>query len=107
MLTTAENGLQHILVEVMSAHAGARQLSETWPAQAYTPLEIAVLRLRWLGEQLSNRGGVALMRLTLDNAIQDHVASPWLRSLADIHWGGNRRLVRASGTAERTHGVKC
>jgi hypothetical protein len=93
MLTTAENGLQHILVEVMSAHAGAPAAQRDVAAQAgapinYTPLEIAVLRLRWLGEQLSNRGGVALMRLTLDNAIRDHVANPWLRSLADIYWAG-------------------
>jgi len=91
MLTPAE-GLERLLVEVMVAQAGApaaqRDVAEPGGPINYTELELAVLRLRWLGEQLSNVGGVPLMRVTLFRAIQDNVAAPWLRSLADIHWQG-------------------
>jgi hypothetical protein len=81
----ATEALRQMLLETLCAQVASRLEPA---AQGYTELEIAVMRLRWLGEELSNRGGVALMRLTLDNAIQDHVAGPWLRSLADAHWDG-------------------
>jgi hypothetical protein len=94
MLTAAENGLQQILAEVMSAQAAAPaakrdvgMADEAAPTD-YTQLETAVLRLRWLGEELSVRGGVALMRATLDTVIRQNVAGPWLRSIADTWWQG-------------------
>jgi hypothetical protein len=86
MLTAAE-GLERILVECLSAQAHAPAPERT-AATGYTELELAVLRLRWIGEELFNRGGVALMRATLCRAIQDQAAAPWMRSLADVHWQG-------------------
>jgi hypothetical protein len=93
MLTAAE-GLERILVECLSAQARAPAPErDVAVARAdapinYTDLELAVLRLRWIGEELSNRGGVGLMRATLYRAIQDQAAAPWMRSLADVHWRG-------------------
>jgi hypothetical protein len=79
----------------MSAQAAvpAAQRDVTVVAQAdaptnYTRLEIAILRLRWLGEQLSARGGVDLMRATLDTVVRRNVAGPWLRSIAEVWWQG-------------------
>lgn len=62
MLTAAENGLQPILGEVMAAQAAApvaqRDVTNSDPAATgcYTQLELAILRLRWLGEGLATRG---------------------------------------------------
>jgi hypothetical protein len=85
---TTEEGLARLLVNVMLAKA-APNLAKAQSLEAdYTPLETAVLELRWLGEALYDRGGVQLMRQTLEGALEGHSAAPWLRACAEMHFDG-------------------
>ncbi len=87
---SARSGTQARPVEMTPAEALQRVLLETLSAQAadvpaegsaYSPLQLAVFRLRFVAEALHDRGGVALMQ-RLDAAIEGHAARPWCRALA-------------------------
>jgi hypothetical protein len=90
MLSFVESGLERILLEVLEAQAATVVPPHPGAdgAPPLTDLDIAVLRLRWLGEQLSERGGVYLMRAALETVVGQNAAGPWLRSIADVRWQG-------------------
>jgi hypothetical protein len=83
---TLETGLAALLAEALAAAAAGVPPSE--PAVGYSPVEIATLALRWIGKGIFERGGVPLMRSTLDAVCRVSVAGPWFRHLAAEAWVG-------------------